>query len=33
LKASDEARQFIPEAQDIGVFLPPFYKNGMPHDE
>jgi 4-hydroxy-2-oxoheptanedioate aldolase len=27
LKASDEARQFIPEAQDIGVFLPPCYKS------
>jgi hypothetical protein len=21
-------RQFIPEAEDIGVFLPPFYKLG-----
>jgi len=23
-------RQFIPEAEDIGVFLPPFYKTFIP---
>jgi hypothetical protein len=31
LKARGELRQFIPEAEDIGVFLPPFYK--MSHGE
>jgi hypothetical protein len=27
LKAKGELRQFIPEAEDIGVFLPPFNKS------
>jgi hypothetical protein len=29
LKARGELRQFIPEAEDIGVFLPPFYKGAL----